>query len=228
MKQKDLIIFDIDRTIYDGSIGQDFIIELVNEGVISPKILATLSFELLEYELDLQTYSKTVKDALNTLAFELNGKDSNQIKEIAKKVITLNHYKFYDFIYEIPQVFKDFDYALLSLEPQILVSEIADFLKIPNYICNDFPVYNKKLQKPIIIETNKLKLLDKSELNERSIIAAFGDSENDLEILNKSKLKIVINPTPNLKVLIENQSSFITSRSNDVFETFKKNIIHFV
>jgi len=39
-KDKDLIIFDIDRTIYDGSIGQDFIIELVNERIISPKILA--------------------------------------------------------------------------------------------------------------------------------------------------------------------------------------------
>jgi phosphoserine phosphatase len=74
MKEKDLIIFDIDRTIYDGSIGQDFIIELVNERIISPKILASLSFELLEYELDLQNYNKTVSDALKLLANELINK----------------------------------------------------------------------------------------------------------------------------------------------------------
>lgn len=228
MKEKDLIIFDIDRTIYDGSIGQDFIIELVNEGIISPKILATLSFELLEYELDLQNYSKTVKDALQSLSAELEGKDINKVKDVVKKVLILNHYKFYDFIFELPQVYKEFDYAILSLEPQILVSEISEFLKIPNYICNEFPYDKKIMKKPQPIETDKLKLLENSDLKNRNIIAAFGDSENDLEILNKAKLKIVINPTPNLISKIEKHPEFRISNSKDAFETFKKNIIQFI
>lgn len=228
MVEKDLIIFDIDRTIYDGSIGQDFIIELVNEGVISPKILATLSLELIEYELEVQNYSKTVRDALLYLSTELHEKNLKKVKEVVKKVITLNHYKFYDYIYEIPQIYKEFDFALLSLEPQILVSEIAKHLNIPNYICNEFPNNKNFIQKTTQIETNKLTLLEKSEFKDRKILAAFGDSENDIGILNKSKLKIVINPTPNLIKLIENNEEFKVSSSKDAFEIFKKNIIRFV
>lgn len=183
MKQKDIIIFDIDRTIYDGSIGQDFIVELVNEGIISPKILASLSFELLEYELDLQNYSKTVSDALRTLASELKGKDTEKIKEVAQRVIQYNHYKFYDYVFEMPTLFKDFDFVLLSLEPQFLVSEISAYLKIPNFICNEFNEKNGKILETKKILTNKIELLETSEFQNRNIISAFGDSENDYEIL---------------------------------------------
>ena len=228
MKEKDLVIFDIDRTIYDGSIGQDFIIELVNEGLVSPKILASLSIELLEYELDIQAYNKTVKDALQILSNELINCDVKAVKEVAKKVLILNHYKFYDYIFEIPQLFKDFDYTLLSLEPQILVEEISEYIKIPNIICNEFKYNQHKMLGNNFIETNKLNLLEKSKFNERKIIAAFGDSENDLGILNKANLKFVINPTPNLIKLITTNQDFIISNSKDVFENFKKKIINFV
>lgn len=228
MKEKDLIIFDIDRTIYDGSIGQDFIIELINEGLISPKILANLSLELLEYELDLQTYSKTVRDALISLAYELNNQPIEKVREVAQKTIQYNHYKFYDYIFEIPKVFKDFDYVLLSLEPQILVSEIANYLKIPNYICNQFNTSNEKILRTEKIVTNKLDLFINSSFKDRKIITAFGDSENDLPILEQASLKIVVNPTPNLYNKINQDRKFIIANTKTIYDTFKNQIINFV
>jgi len=228
MKQKDIIIFDIDRTIYDGSIGQDFIIELINEGIISPKILASLSLELLEYELDLQNYNKTVSAALQTLANELNGKDVEKIREVAQRVIQYNHYKFYDFVFEMPTLYKDFDFILLSLEPQFLVSEISSYLKIPNYISNEFPEKNGKILETKRIVTNKIELLEISEFQNRSIISAFGDSENDYEILKKAKLKMVINPTPTLFEKIKDNKDFKIINPKIASDEFKKHIINFI
>jgi phosphoserine phosphatase len=228
MKEKDLIIFDIDRTIYDGSIGQDFIIELVNERIISPKILASLSFELLEYELDLQNYNKTVSDALKLLANELINKDASYVKEVARRVIEYNHYKFYDYIFEIPKLYKDFDYILLSLEPDILVKEISDYLQIPNFVANSFLDKNKNLTNSNKILTNKIEMLENSNFKNRNICTAFGDSENDFGILQKARLKIVINPTPNLQKKITNSNDFIVTNSKLVYEDFKKHIINFI
>ena len=228
MKQKDLIIFDIDRTIYDGSIGQDFIIELINEGIISPKILASLSLELLEYELEVQNYTKTVTDVLKTLSNELKGKDPKVIREVAQKVIQYNHYKFYDFVFEMPSLFKEFEFVLLSLEPQILVSEIASYLKIPNYVCNTFEEKNNVITNSKQILTNKIEILENSEFNNRSIIAAFGDSENDYEILRKAKLKMVINPTPTLFEKIKDNKDFKITNPKIATDEFKKYIINFI
>jgi phosphoserine phosphatase len=228
MKTKDIVIFDIDRTIYDGSIGQDFIIELVNQRIISPKILAQISFEMLEYELDIQGYNKTVKDALSVLSKELEGKDEKVIQEIATKVIQYNHYKFYDYVFEIPTLFKEIDFLIISLEPQILVSEIAKYLKIPNYLSNEFKIKDSKIIAGTKIETDKVALLENSVFKNRNIIGAFGDSENDLNILNKAKLKIAINPTPNLLKKIQNDKSFKIINPKVAYDEFKKYIINFV
>lgn len=227
MKDKKIIILDIDRTIYDGSIGQDFIVELVNQGVISPKILADLSFELLEYELDIQTYAKTVRDSLTLLSNELDKKDYTKVKEIAKNVILYNHYKFFDYVFEIPKVFKDFDFVLLSLEPQILVKEIADYLKIPNFICNEFPVNNNVISKASSVIIDKRELLEKSEFSSREIVAAFGDSENDLAILDQASLKMVINPTPNLLNKVKQNKNYHITNPKLAYDEFKKRIINF-
>lgn len=228
MKEKDILIFDIDRTIYDGSVGQDFILELVNEGVISPKILASLSLELVEYELETQNYNQTVKDSLLILASELENKDIKLVEDVAKKVVLYNHYKFYDYIFEIPKVFKEFDCVLLSLEPQILVSEIAKYLKIPNFICNEFTIEKNLFKKTSEIITDKLKLLSNSEFKDRKIFAVFGDSENDLEILKKARAKIVVNPTPKLLEKISGDKDFKISNPKLVYDDFKKKLINLI
>jgi len=183
---------------------------------------------MLEYELETQSYSKTVRDALNMLSKELEGKDVKKVQEVASKVIQYNHYKFYDYIFEIPTLFKDFDFLIISLEPQILVSEISKYLKIPNYLSNEFKIEGLKITTGTKIETDKLSILENSEFKNRKIIAAFGDSENDLNILNKSKLKIVINPTTKLLEKIQKDKSFKIVNPKLAYDEFKKYIINFV
>ena len=44
---KQLVIFDLDRTIYNGSLGQDFILHLATKQLISPKIINLFSNYLI-------------------------------------------------------------------------------------------------------------------------------------------------------------------------------------
>jgi phosphoserine phosphatase len=128
----------------------------------------------------------------------------------------------------MPSLFKEFEFVLLSLEPQILVSEIASYLKIPNYVCNTFEEKNNVITNSKQILTNKIEILENSEFNNRSIIAAFGDSENDYEILRKAKLKMVINPTPTLFEKIKDNKDFKITNPKIATDEFKKYIINFI
>jgi phosphoserine phosphatase len=70
---KQLVIFDLDRTIYNGSLGQDFILHLATKQLISPKIISELSVALLEFETEIVSYEETVSTVLNYLGKELVG-----------------------------------------------------------------------------------------------------------------------------------------------------------
>jgi len=222
--KKPLIMFDIDRTIYDGSIGEDLILDLTSKGIIGPKIVAVLGLELLEYEISLISYSEIVLKVLNTLEKELVGKDVANLKKDIKKFIESNHYKFYDYIYEISKIFeKRYEIVLCSLEPEIFVSEIAKHLKIKHFICNNFNS-KKVFLGNSKISTSKKELFEKSLYKNHEIAAYFGDSENDFEMFELAEKKFVINPTLNLIKRINNNPSFININEKNAFKIFSKNI----
>lgn len=222
--KKPIIMLDIDRTIYDGSIGEDFILNLSTQGIIGPKIVAVLGLELIEYEISLSSYSETVLKVLSTLEKELKGKEVNKLKKDVKKFIESNHYKFYDYVYEISKIFeKEYEVVLCSLEPEFLVSEIAKHLKIKHFICNTFNS-NKVFLGDSKITSSKKELFEKSIYKNHKIFAYFGDSENDYEMFKLAENKFVINPTLSLINKINNDPRFININEKNAFQNFSKSI----
>lgn len=217
---KDLIIFDLDRTIYNGSIGQEFIIHLVSKNFISPKIIAQLTTLLVEYESEVLNYEETVKKILYFLAQELVGTEFETIRLEAENFIKANHFKFYDFAFELPKVYQEFDYLILSLEPDFLVEEVCKIIGIENAVGNKFS-HNNKFDTNYKITTDKLQLLNSSKFSNYSIFAAFGDSISDYEILKKAKHPIMVNPDGRLKK-IGDEENFISSDPKIMYEIFKK------
>jgi phosphoserine phosphatase len=215
-------MFDIDRTIYDGSIGEDLILSFTTQGIIGPKIIASLGLELIEYEISLTSYSESVKKILSTLEKELTGKDIEKISKEIKKFIRSNHYKFYDYVYEISKIFeKEFEVVLCSLEPDFLVSEIAKHLKIKHFICNQFK-HKKTFLGDSEIITSKKNLFEKSLYKNHKIYAYFGDSENDFEMFEMAENKFVINPTLNLLNRINKDSKYKFITEKNAFQVFSK------
>jgi phosphoserine phosphatase len=195
---KQLVIFDLDRTIYNGSLGQDFIIHLASKQLISPKIISELSFALVEFETEIVSYEETVSTVLNYLSKELVGKDFKLINQEAQNFVATNHHKFYDYSLELPKLYPQFEFIILSLEPEFLLKHVADMLKIKYFIGNKFNHSSISFTSNTKITTDKIELFDKSEFKSSKILAAFGDSESDFEILNRAQYKFIINPSKKL------------------------------
>jgi len=218
---KQLIIFDLDRTIYNGSLGQDFILHLAAKQLISPKIISNLSITLFEYETEILSYEKTVSIVLNYLAKELAGKDFEAIDREAKNFVNMNHFKFYDYSIELPKLYPQYEFLLLSLEPEFLLKHVADLLKIQNYIGNKFKHNKKIFTNNFKITTNKIELIKETKFQDTEIFAAFGDSESDFEILNRATHKFLINPSQNLLTQSEGLG-FIQPEISLVYQKFKE------
>jgi phosphoserine phosphatase len=218
---RQLIVFDLDKTIYNGSLGQDFILYLVSKQLISPKIISNLSITLVEYETEILSYEKTVSTVLNYLAKELEGKDFEIINKEAKNFVYINHSKFYDYAIELPKLYPQYEFLLLSLEPEFLLKHVADLIKVPNYIGNKFKHDKKIFTKDFKITTNKIELFNESKFQHMELLAAFGDSESDFEILNKAKHKFLINPSQ--KLLEQSKGlGFIQPEIGLVYHKFKE------
>ena len=187
---KELSVFDIDRTIYNGSIFLDFALHLIEKEKISPKFLSKIGFEFFTYQTGFESYDELVTDCLDAFYFETKDIDPKDLKKELKECLLKNHHKFYDFALEIPKLYPSYEVLIISLEPEYVVEEVAKFLQIKSFLGN---------QK---LEINKFKILKESLYSENKINSCFGDSESDYELLKHATFKYAINPTTKLSKLI--------------------------
>jgi len=202
---KKLVIFDIDKTIYDGNLYEDIIFHLLSKNLISDNILPTASKEFLELKLNLESYEEFILDLLKKLKESIDPKNTAEILRETKFIIQTNKGKFRDFAFEIPKLFPQFEYLIISLEPHFVVGEVASLLKIPNYLSNHVDISSKHQPK---YQVDKFEMLKNSKFSEYDVFATFGDSELDYTLLLEASHKFVFNPTSSLKDLIEGDPDF--------------------
>lgn len=208
---KELIIFDIDRTIYNGSIFLDFALHLINKEKISPKFLSIIGFEFFTYQTGFESYDELVLDCLDAFYAETKEIELNVLKKELKECLIKNHHKFYDYALEIPKIYSNYEILIISLEPEYIVEEVAKFLQIKNFVGNQNT------------EINKVKIFQSSNYSENIINSCFGDSESDYELLQLAKYKYVIEPTSKLSKLIETDpKNYQIIKPIEAFITFKK------
>ena len=215
-----LVIFDIDRTIYNGSIFLDYSLHLIQKNLISPKFLSSIGFEFVTYQTGFESYDELVRDCLNYFFEEIKTINPETLKKELKECILKNHHKFYDFSFLTTQNYPNYDYLIISLEPEFIVEEVAKLIKIPNYVCNKFMGEGKFLSKPNLIFDKEI-LLNQTKFKDHVPFATFGDSESDLKLLLKAENMFVINPTSNLqKELKSKQHTFYNP--DNIFENISK------
>lgn len=221
-----LVILDIDRTIYNGSIFLDYSFHLIKKNLVSPKYLSAIGFEFVTYQTGFESYDELVKDCLNYFYEEIKEIKSEILRKELQECLFINHSKFYPFVFELLKKYHHYNFFIISLEPDFIVEEVAKFLKIKNFAGNKFNLDSKmnNLEKPILI-FDKLKIFENSQFSKETPFACFGDSESDFPILAKAENKFIINPTSKLqKQIFENKLNieFLTENTiqNKIKEIF--------
>lgn len=187
---KKIIIFDIDRTIYNGNIFIDFVLHLIWKRKISYKIILKIAAEFLTYKTGFETYEELVVDCLGGFYFVTKDISQDDLKKELKACLIKNNHKFYNFAFEIPKLYPTHEVLIVSLEPEYIVEVVANFLKIKSFLGNQ----NLKI--------SKFQIFKNSIYSEIKIDSCFGDSEADYELFKHASFKYAINPTSKLSKLI--------------------------
>jgi len=217
-----LVIFDIDRTIYDGSIFLDLSLQLVKKDIISAKYLTFIGFEFVTYQTGFESYDELVRDCLNYFFDEIKNLNPDVLKNELRECIFKNNHKFYDYFNLTLKSYPENDYLLVSLEPDFIVQEIARSFKIKNFLSNKF-LEGDHFTKDLNLIFDKNLLLEQSIYKEQKPFAVFGDSESDLPLLQKANHKFIINPTTKLQKLnISMNLNFPYFNQNNIFEEIKR------
>jgi phosphoserine phosphatase len=216
---KKIVIFDIDKTIYDGNLYEDIIFHLISKNLINPRILPITTKEFLEYTFSLESYEELISELLENFKKEFPKGISKELKNEIILFIRQNTKKIRDFAFEIPRMFPEFDYLIISLEPDFVANEVGNILGIPNVISNHFDFSINGRQK---FHVDKFEMLKKSVFTEREIFASFGDSELDYTILLSSQNKFVFNPSNNMQNLISGNQDFKVITPESATENFHK------
>lgn len=217
-----LVIFDIDRTIYNGSIFLDFSLHLTQKNIVSPKFLSLIGFEFFTYQTGYESYDELVNDCLNYFYEEIKLLNPEDLKVEIKECLFKNHHKFYDYFFSTLKGYPDYEYFLVSLEPDFIVSEVANFAKIRNFTANQFLQENSFVQNLNLL-FDKKELISKTKYKDIIPFAAFGDAESDLKIIKEAENKFIINATSKLQKEIEEEKlNFKIYTPENIFEDIKK------
>lgn len=217
-----LVIFDIDRTIYNGSIFLDLSLQLVQKEIVSPKFLSSLGFEFFTYQTGFESYDQLVRDCLNYFHDEIKFLDPNDLIKETKECLFKNNHKFYDYFNKTLKNYPRYNYMLISLEPDFIVNEVANFFKIQNFASNKF-IEKESFAKDLNLIFNKNTLISHTKFKDVQPFAVFGDSESDLPILEKANHKFIINPTSNLQKLVTEKNLNLKFYSQDnIFDDIQK------
>lgn len=219
---KEFIIFDVDRTIYNGSIFLDFSLHLIQKEVISSKFLSTIGFEFVTYQTGFESYDEMVADCLLGFHHEIKDVSLDLLKKEFSECLVKNHEKIYDFAYKIIELQK-FEILIISLEPDFMLEEFCKFLKVSNFLGNKFTNDSKIIQNPQLV-FNKKEILSNSNFSfinsNQKPFAVFGDSESDIPLLEIAKNPFVVNPTYKLLKEIESGKNLNIFDPNQIFPQF--------
>lgn len=197
---KSIALFDIDKTIFNQHSLFPASKFLIEKGFLSSDTWSKIEEELVKYNNKLQTYSYTADKLLVIFGTALTGKNYEDVSSAVKEFFNKNQGNFYDYFKKILPILKQtHEIYLVTTNSQMFAEAVKEMFELDGYLCTNFEVVDDRFSGKML---NSLvggkhiveELLSKYEGN----TLAFGDSEDDIGMLEKVTTPICINPTPEL------------------------------
>lgn len=210
MIQKQIALFDIDKTIYDGYVIFPLAEFQFKKGIIDKIVLDNLYEDLRLYKSKKVDYETTVENLNRHWIEGLKNKPYQLLLQETEKFLqTKESSRFFPFAKPLMSLLtKTHDIYFVTGELQFIGKSVADYFGVNGYISSVVEVNNglvtNKLSRSLSKKENKkeaIKHLLKRYPHNQSL--AFGDSEGDMEMLNDIKNAFCINATEGLKEIAQ-------------------------
>lgn len=200
MIEKQIALFDVDNTIYQGYVIFPLAELQAKEGLILTDCYEQLQRDKwahLSKEIDYETFAR---DAMRhwTIGLGLTGKPYLTILDHAEMFLRDSWNNFYPYFSRVVHMINhEYDIYLVTAEPQFVTEAIEKIFLLPQSSAHSsFEVVND-------VFTGKADVLDTSQEKNRAIerllgnrdmqgSIAFGDSESDIDMLEKTKFQVCI------------------------------------
>lgn len=198
--KKSVALFDIDKTIYNQHSFFPASKYLIEKGLFTAETWPRIESELTKYNDKVQTYSVTANNLLKIFGVALEGKNFDEVQVAVKNFFEETRSNFYKFFIDLVPIIKQtHDIYLVTTNSQMFAEAVKDMFGLDGYLCTNYEV------KDGVFTGKALNSLADGKHVVEDLLAkydghsfAFGDSENDIGMLEKVTNPVCINPTPEL------------------------------
>lgn len=219
--KKSIALFDIDKTIYNQHSFFPAAKFLIEKGMFTAETWPRIEAELEKYNSKLQEYSITANNLLKIFGEALKGKNFDEVSSLVKEFFEDTKSIFYKYFVELVPVLKQtHDIYIVTTNSQMFAEAVKEMFGLDGYLCTNFEVEGGVFTGGILNSLADGKHVVESLLSEYSNgnNFAFGDSENDIGMLEKVQNPICINPTDELLKHAKEEGWLVVSDS----EAFEK------
>jgi phosphoserine phosphatase len=194
---KKIACYDIDQTLAKGFIIRELTKFLQDNNAIPKNTSGKMDQLLLQLKSGLCTYETAAERTLTLIAESVRGQKPSILHQLC--LLYMNDHDFNTFAKPtIALTAQSLENVIVTSEPRFMAQAVGKYLGINRVICSDFEaendLYTGRVSKSLVPPAAKLNALSDFE-----IIIAFGDSDSDLDMLQKAKYPICINPSGTLK-----------------------------
>lgn len=220
MAERNIALFDIDKTAYEGYLLFRIVQKQAKDGLISAESEKNVELVKKAYADGNLEYESMVEGVLNKWAEGLKDKSVEEIASHAEKYLRGEGNKFYPYVLKVIKLIEDtHDIFFVTAEPQFVASKTTEIYGAQGFLSTEFEIENGmftgKVNSALSHGPHKLQAIKEllsSHSKERSF--AFGDSEGDIEMLEAVEYPVCINPTAKLAKKAREKGWFTSNSPN--------------
>lgn len=214
---KKLALFDIDGVIYKGHLIFDIIQDSEKKGIISSGVWEKILFEIEEYKSGRKNYKEAADGMLEAYAKALCGLSYKDLFKHSYEYISSNKERVFEYFPKVlTELKKKYDVYFVTTNFQFTAGVYARRIGVKNYVSSIAEVKGGKFTGKVELSLggNKgiVEKLIKKYGKEGSI--AFGDSENDADMLRKVQYPFVFEPNEKLVKICKENSWKVVNRES--------------
>lgn len=205
MKEKGIVLLDIDGTVYEGFILLPFASFQVKEGVLSEVNFAQVKSDIESYRSGQWDYEFFAEMVLKSWARGLEGVSYEKVLEQSQRFLQGSGNNFYPYLSKIIDLLQEtHDFYFVTGEPQFLGQATTELFGVNGHISSEFEVENGyftgRVQRALAKRWEKREAIApvlSNYLVDRSL--ALGDTPGDIEMLEMVHHAVCVNPAPDLE-----------------------------
>jgi HAD superfamily phosphoserine phosphatase-like hydrolase len=198
---KKLALFDFDNVIYSGHSIFDIIRQMEKDSIVSPAVWEMVEKQLALYKQNRSSYKEATDAILQSLMNNLVGKSYLEIKDYIRSFFKNNPDKFFDWPSHLLSLLKEnYHVYIVTANLQFVAEIVVEKYYLSGYLSSTAQVVNGlftgSLDKSMAGEKGEVSSLFNKYPYSGSL--AVGDSENDIDMLQKVEFPICYQPDEKL------------------------------